>query len=97
MFGSGLPVCQVWYNCIDELVDHGKNGCLFKDAKELTGALLDLLRDFPDQDTGLGAMRRNLDKFRARKWEQEWLEVAAGPLRAAVGGAGEAAAAKKAR
>ena len=77
MFGTGLPVCQVDYKCIDELVQHRKNGFIFKDAKELSSNIQELLQDFPEKKGVLGQMKGHLEVFRARKWEQEWAEVAA--------------------
>lgn len=35
MFGCGLPVCAVDYDCITELVRPGKTGLLFRTGKEL--------------------------------------------------------------
>lgn len=32
MFGAGLPVLAVEYNCINELVKNDKNGYTFKDT-----------------------------------------------------------------
>jgi len=97
MFGTGLPVCQVQYKCIDELVQHDQNGFLFQDAKQLSEQLRQLLADFTLKNGVLGVMRANLERFRARKWEQEWLEVAAGALQGAVSGGDSAAHKKKAK
>ncbi len=35
MFGCGLPVLAVRYQCIDELVEENKNGLLFDDESSL--------------------------------------------------------------
>ena len=35
MFGCGLPVAAIQYNCLDELVKDGVNGVVFKDGEEL--------------------------------------------------------------
>lgn len=35
MYGSCVPVCAVKYECIDELVQHNKNGLLFQNSTEL--------------------------------------------------------------
>lgn len=43
MFGGGVPVAAVGFECLDELVVDGKNGRVFKDWKELKGILKELL------------------------------------------------------
>jgi beta-1,4-mannosyltransferase len=35
MYGSGLPVCAVSFDCLDELVHHGVNGMVFNSSSEL--------------------------------------------------------------
>ena len=39
MFGCGVPACSANYSCVTELVQHNKNGMLFKDSKELAAQL----------------------------------------------------------
>ncbi|XP_051024059.1 chitobiosyldiphosphodolichol beta-mannosyltransferase [Acomys russatus] len=39
MFGCCLPVCAVNFKCLHELVRHGENGLVFKDAEELAAHL----------------------------------------------------------
>ncbi|KAL4527756.1 hypothetical protein Ndes2526B_g08371 [Nannochloris sp. 'desiccata'] len=48
MFGAGLPVCALSYNCIHELVAQGRNGLLFSSAEELAMALQEGLEGFPE-------------------------------------------------
>ncbi|RUO97061.1 glycosyl transferases group 1-domain-containing protein [Jimgerdemannia flammicorona] len=36
MFGCGLPVCALGFDCIDELVHNDENGLIFKDAAQLS-------------------------------------------------------------
>ena len=47
MFGSGLPVCALEYPCIaDEMVKHGENGLLFRDARDLADQLSTLFEGY---------------------------------------------------
>jgi beta-1,4-mannosyltransferase len=42
MFGAGIPVLAVDYQCIGELVKNGENGYTFKNCDELYGRLVEL-------------------------------------------------------
>ncbi|KAJ8319455.1 hypothetical protein KUTeg_004546 [Tegillarca granosa] len=49
MFGCGLPVCAIHYNCLSELVQDKTNGCIFRDSNELTSLLqVCTYQDFQD-------------------------------------------------
>jgi len=48
MFGCGLPVCALDFGCLDELVEEGLNGVVFRTASELAGHLVRLLLSFPN-------------------------------------------------
>ncbi|KAF8320593.1 uncharacterized protein EI90DRAFT_3147152 [Cantharellus anzutake] len=48
MFGCGLPVCALHFECLDELVRDGVNGVVFRTASELAGHLQRLLLSFPN-------------------------------------------------
>jgi len=77
MFGCGLPVAAIHYNCLDELVKDGVNGVVFKDGEELGDVLVDLLEGFPGQvDSRLGRFRDNLQEFRDLGWDQNWTQNA---------------------
>ncbi|KAJ4485488.1 mannosyltransferase, partial [Lentinula aciculospora] len=47
MFGCGLPVCALNFECLPELVKDGKNGLIFNDSNELAQQLELLLTSFP--------------------------------------------------
>ena len=51
MFGCGLPVCAVDFECIRELVEDGVNGKIFDDAGSLATLLLQLLAGLLDHKT----------------------------------------------
>uniref|UniRef100_A0A0B6Y8V7 Chitobiosyldiphosphodolichol beta-mannosyltransferase n=1 Tax=Arion vulgaris TaxID=1028688 RepID=A0A0B6Y8V7_9EUPU len=75
MFGCGLPVCAINFNCIDELVQHGKNGLVFNDSQELVQQLVDLLDGFPHKTNKLNTYRKNLTSFQALRWHQQWKKL----------------------
>ena len=54
MFGVTLPVCAVGFACLAELVQHGRNGLVFADDKELAAQLRTLLTGFPSNSNGDG-------------------------------------------
>ncbi|KAF9569794.1 mannosyltransferase [Agrocybe pediades] len=48
MFGCGLPVCAIGYNCLPELVKDGKNGLIFNSSQELASQLETVFLSFPN-------------------------------------------------
>jgi len=76
MFGCGLPVCAINFNCLSELVKHGQNGLIFNDSKELAQQIFSLLKDFPHKTKQLDTMRHNLREFQENRWEDNWATVA---------------------
>jgi len=48
MLGCGTPVCALGFPCIGELIQHGQNGLIFYNAKELASQLESLLGKHPD-------------------------------------------------
>ncbi|KAL2100613.1 hypothetical protein ACEWY4_002374 [Coilia grayii] len=72
MFGCCLPVCAIHFQCLHELVKHGKNGLIFQDSKELAFQLKSLLSDFPSGEGKLGLFRRNLRSSGQQRWEENW-------------------------
>ena len=78
MFGAGLPVCALSYNCIGELVEDGETGLLFSSPSELCDQLMDLLRGFPVAPSGrlVHMQEQVLKKEQGLRWEGNWDQVA---------------------
>jgi beta-1,4-mannosyltransferase len=84
MFGAGLPVCALSYNCIHELVAQGRNGLLFSSAEELAVALEEALEGFPDVATDdggkkkslLAKLRRGVAGSSMTRWHDSWTKTA---------------------
>lgn len=47
MLGCGLPVCALDFACLDELIQDGRNGLVFRDAEGLANQFESLLANFP--------------------------------------------------
>uniref|UniRef100_A0AAG5CXQ3 Glycosyl transferase family 1 domain-containing protein n=1 Tax=Anopheles atroparvus TaxID=41427 RepID=A0AAG5CXQ3_ANOAO len=79
MFGSGLPVCAVDFDCINELVKHGENGFIFHDHQELAEQLGQWFYDFPN-NIALSNMKQDIQKhlkqFQGLRWTENWKNVA---------------------
>ncbi|KAK3581816.1 hypothetical protein CHS0354_028823 [Potamilus streckersoni] len=75
MFGCGLPVCAIHFNCLPELVVHGENGIIFKDSGELCQHLQDLLQNMSFSQSKLKQMRQNLKSFQSKRWHDCWRET----------------------
>ena len=83
MFGSGLPVCAVFFPTLPELVKHGSNGLIFRNAVELEEHLARLLG--PGQAAAdellrlrMGA-RTSVDELGG--WDDNWMRIAEPLLR----------------
>ncbi|CAH1793368.1 unnamed protein product [Owenia fusiformis] len=75
MFGCGLPVCAVHFNCLDELVQHDSNGLVFHNEQQLAEQLQDLLSNFPKQQQKLDKYRENLKTFQSKRWKECWQQT----------------------
>eukprot|EP00474_Spongospora_subterranea_P010249 CRZ10707.1 hypothetical protein [Spongospora subterranea] len=71
MFGSGLPVCAVNFNCLNELLVHKKNGLVFSTSTELKEQLQDLLSEFPVCKQ-LSTMQKGVAEFASVRWDESW-------------------------
>eukprot|EP00798_Chlamydomonas_sp_ICE-L_P023969 gene23970-9542_t len=79
MFGAGLPVCALSYNCITELVEEEKTGLLFSSPEELADQLARLLRGFQSAPSELlKTLQEGVrTKEQGLRWAQNWRNVAA--------------------
>jgi beta-1,4-mannosyltransferase len=62
MFGCGLPVCAVHFECLSELVVHEHNGRL--------------LHQFPHQTADLQRLAHGVKGFQSVRWQDNWDECA---------------------
>ncbi len=82
MFGAGLPVCALSYNCIQELVAQGRNGLLFSSAEELAVALQEALEGFSASGDSektsvvLEKLRRGVAGSSMTRWHDSWTKTA---------------------
>ncbi|XP_057372752.1 chitobiosyldiphosphodolichol beta-mannosyltransferase-like [Daphnia carinata] len=76
MFGCGLPVCAVGYNCLDELITDKENGMIFKTAGDLADQLLNWFHGFPrDNEENRQFYRQNLKVYQNLRWHEEWRKI----------------------
>ncbi|KAI9022993.1 hypothetical protein CLU79DRAFT_749855 [Phycomyces nitens] len=73
MFGCGLPVCAVDFECLHELVDDGKNGLVFQTGQELAEKLETL---FVKDTLLLDTLRENVvTQYASQRWERQWRSI----------------------
>ncbi|CAG4946334.1 unnamed protein product [Parnassius apollo] len=75
MFGAGLPVCAFSFRCLEELVQDGVNGYVFKTSEELSKLIVGWFEGFPnnyEKNKIAEKMRRELSKFQESRWEGNW-------------------------
>jgi beta-1,4-mannosyltransferase len=74
LLGAGVPVCALDYGpCLAEMVRHGENGLLVRDAAALAAALIDLFAGFPTRTPLLDRLRRHVATSPGLTWEEGWL------------------------
>uniref|UniRef100_A0A7S3XCS7 Beta-1,4-mannosyltransferase n=1 Tax=Picocystis salinarum TaxID=88271 RepID=A0A7S3XCS7_9CHLO len=75
MFAAGIPVLAYQYECIEkELVHANQNGCLFKNAEELSHQLQRLLCYHPQKTAFYWTLKEGaMAEFERKSWEQEWM------------------------
>ena len=75
-FGCTVPVCAVSFKCLDELVQDGFNGRIFRSSSELSSQIYDLFngkkRDNVDNkfDGMLKSFRNNIREI--SRWRENW-------------------------
>lgn len=90
MLGCHLPVLALDFSCLDELVQHGKNGLTFRNDMDLCECLESLLADFPYLTSQSSSeSTSNLDGSTAKGRGANWL-VQNGGLREPFVFAGQA-------
>jgi len=76
MFGCGLPVCAIEFDCLEELVQHGKNGMVFTLSDELADQLGSLLSGITAEGNAmLQQLREGVAGF--ERWQPNWARNAA--------------------
>lgn len=75
MFGSGLPVCAIRFQCIQELLRHGENGFIFETPDELSQTISEWFYDFPSNIALINQRQlftQNLNNFQKLRWMENW-------------------------
>ncbi|XP_055550582.1 chitobiosyldiphosphodolichol beta-mannosyltransferase [Wyeomyia smithii] len=75
MFGAGLPVCAINFQCLEELVRHGENGFVFENASELAALICTWFQNFPNNIAIINqkeVINQNLTKFQQLRWSENW-------------------------
>ncbi|KAI7887189.1 hypothetical protein K492DRAFT_139786 [Lichtheimia hyalospora FSU 10163] len=75
MFGCGLAVCALSFECLDELVQDDKNGLIFSSSTQLAEQWIDVFVRKPGK---LDQLRMNvIAEYKQAKWEKQWNEIVA--------------------
>uniref|UniRef100_U5ER04 Chitobiosyldiphosphodolichol beta-mannosyltransferase n=1 Tax=Corethrella appendiculata TaxID=1370023 RepID=U5ER04_9DIPT len=79
MFGCGLPVCAINFKCLNELVQHGRNGFVFENSQELAQQISEWFYDFPN-NVALTNIKdifaKSLREFQLLRWAENWKNIA---------------------
>jgi len=85
MFGCGLPVCAMEYDCIRELVSDGDNGLLFSGPAQLAEQLQALLAAFPARPSKqLRHLQRVVAAADDVRWADTWAKAVLPVVRGAL-------------
>jgi beta-1,4-mannosyltransferase len=77
MFGCGLPVCAYDFKCLNELVQHNKNGYVFNNSKMLAEQMFSLFENYVDENgSELKRLGENVKEFQSLRWKDNWNECA---------------------
>src|SRR4029077_5100988 len=80
--GAGVPVCALDYGPgLGEMIRHGDNGLLFRDATELAEQLQRLFGARADDDDLLARLRAGTARAAGTRWHDAWAETAGPVLR----------------
>ena len=69
MFGCGLPVCAVGFDCLAELVRHDFNGLVFDNSEQLAVQCEKLLAQFPADCSELQRLSEGVEVFGDCRWQ----------------------------
>ena len=77
MFAAGIPVCARNFACLKELVQHGKNGCVFDDSNHLSRQLVTMFNKFGKKENKhFQILRNGVEHFRKLPWHYHWKHIA---------------------
>jgi len=80
--GAGVPVCALDYGpCLGEMIRHGDNGLLFRNATELAEQLQRLFGARAEDDDLLARLRAGTARAAGARWHDVWAETAGPVLR----------------
>lgn len=65
MFGVGIPVLAINYQCLSELVKHGKNGYIFADSVQLYSQIKQLSNSVED----INILKKGAQLEKKHTWE----------------------------
>jgi len=80
-YGCQVPVCARNFDCLDELVQDGHNGRIFRDQYELSEQLWEVLSPLTEQPDAaphqFGDLKEYSENLKGRmRWQDNWTEHA---------------------